>query len=232
MMRAAPLLLVLVASLSHAQTGLDMDAVLASCPNGKEWLAAEAARRRSQGSPPAIVPARPALREELLRLAREDQQARAFMVGGATPTPERIAALAASDGERLARLKQIVAESGFPRVDEVGRDGVAAAWLLVQHADLDLAFQERMLIELSGRGGREGIEPDQLALLTDRVLRAQGKPQRYGTQFDGDPGEPPVMQPVEDPDGLDARRAAMHLMPITTYACVLRHMYARPASSR
>jgi hypothetical protein len=227
-MRAAPLLSLLLVTGSHAQPGLDMDAVLAECPGGKQWVDAEQARRRSEGPPPSLTPAEPALREELLRMGREDQQARAFMAGGASPTSAETIALASSDAERLARLKRTVAERGFPRARDVGRDGVAAAWLLVQHADNDPAFQQRMLAELSGWSAGDGIERDQIALLTDRVLRALGKPQRYGTQFVGGADEPLTMQPMEDRAGLDARRATMHLMPIATYTCVLRRMYAAP----
>lgn len=233
MIRAAPILLAMLAAPAlRAQSGLDMDAILTACPGGKAWLQAEQARRRAEGPPPPVAPADPALREELLRLVREDQQARAFMSQGTSPAGDRLAALAASDGERLARLKRIVGERGFPHARDVGRDGVAAAWLLLQHADSDPAFQQRMLAELSGRKGDDAIEPEQIALLTDRVLRAQGMPQRYGTQFSGNPGEPLAMQPVEDPAGLDARRARMHLMPAATYACMLQHRYGAPAPGR
>lgn len=76
-MRAAPLLSLLLAMGSHAHPGLDMDAVLAECTGGKRWGAAEQARRRSEGPPVSPTPAEPALREELLRMAHEDQQARA-----------------------------------------------------------------------------------------------------------------------------------------------------------
>lgn len=57
-------------------------------------------------------------------------------------------------------------------------------------------------------------------MLTDRMLLAQGKPQRYGSQFLIKDGVP-TLHPTEDRVGLDARRAAMGLAPIADYACVL-----------
>lgn len=121
--------------------------------------ATEQARRAAQAAPPAAEPADPALREELLRLAREDQQARAFLERDAGEAGDADA-MVASDGLRLGRLQRIVAEGGFPRARQVARDGVAAAWLLQQHAGRDPAFQERVLAELSAREGDARVEPD------------------------------------------------------------------------
>lgn len=59
------------------------------------------------------------------------------------------------------------------------------------------------------------------------MLRAQGKPQRYGTQFDRDKAHPGVLvaQPMVDPAHVDAWRAQVGLPPSRDYACVLSKMY-------
>ena len=207
----------------------DVDAILAGCPGGAAWLAAEQARRDALRLPPESPPRQPALREQLLGMRRDDQAARSFSAQGRAPTKPEAATLEATDARHLARLQAIVRERGFPRAVDVGRDGVAAAWLLVQHADADPAFQQRVLAQLDGLGEAEGISGEQRALLTDRVLLAQGKPQRYGSQYQGGPGARPAMRPVEDPARLDQRRARMHLMPAATYACFLDRM-SRPAT--
>jgi hypothetical protein len=49
--------------------------------------------------------------------------------------------LQAVDAANTARMKRIVAERGWPGRSLVGDDGAQAAWLLVQHADHDPAFQ-------------------------------------------------------------------------------------------
>jgi hypothetical protein len=147
-----------------------------------------------------------ALRTELLELRDADQAFRAHMNE-----------LMEEEHARSARIREIVAEHGWPGRSLVGDDGASSAWLLAQHADHDPEFQARAL-ELM-RAAVEAGEADagELAYLTDRVLVAQGRPQLYGTQFrHGGP------QPIEDPEHLDERRAAVGLEPFADYATRFR----------
>ncbi len=58
----------------------------------------------------------------------------------------------------------------------------------------------------------------QLAYLTDRCRVAAGQPQVYGTQYDSDGFADNLRPyPIEDPEGLDARRAAVELEPHAEY---------------
>lgn len=156
-------------------------------------------------------------------MVRHDQAARL----GDLKDPVVWQEIAVVDARNLTRFKQIVAAYGFPDATQVGSDGFGAAWLLVQHADRDPAFQQEML-ELMIE--RNLIEGEQLAMLTDRVLRAQGKPQRYGSQFTEEAGRQ-VPQPIEEPvERLDERRAAMGMMPFADYRCAMGVMY--PATER
>jgi hypothetical protein len=70
---------------------------------------------------------------------------------------------------------------------------------------------------------RTGVRPIPEIWPTDRVLCAEGQPQRYGTLFwtGSDGTEPLQAQPVDDPDHLDERRAAIGLGPFADYE---RHM--------
>ncbi len=73
------------------------------------------------------------------------------------------------------------------------------------------------------------VSGQDVALLTDRALVGQGKPQRYGTQFVGYDNTAAIkMQPTADIGKLDARRAAIGLPPMNIYACVLRAAYGKP----
>jgi hypothetical protein len=90
----------------------------------------------------------PGLREELLHMAATDQDARQRLDchprrDGGMSEQELAAAehLQAVDAANTARMKRIVAERGWPGRSLVGDDGAQAAWLLVQHADHDPAFQ-------------------------------------------------------------------------------------------
>ena len=162
----------------------------------------------------------PGLREELLGMAATDQDARQRLDcrvhrDGAMSEPELAAAehLRAVDAANTARMKRIVAERGWPGRSLVGDDGAQAAWLLVQHADHDPAFQ-RACLELLGQAVQAGeAAARQQAYLTDRVLLAEGNQQRYGTQFTGVGGswQP---RPLTDPDHVDDRRHQVGLEPL------------------
>ena len=86
-----------------------------------------------------------------------------------------------------------------------------------------------MLPQLAALHRQGLISGQDLALLTDRTLLANNKPQRYGTQFISTDAHPEwKMQPVENISELDARRASMGMPPIKTYACVLSVAYHKP----
>ena len=86
----------------------------------------------------------PALREELLAMMAEDQ---AEMMGEVATDNYRA---------RTERLAEILGDYGWPGFDLVGEDGSLAAWVIAQHADLDLDVQQRALELL-----REAAERDQ-----------------------------------------------------------------------
>ncbi|PTL81905.1 DUF6624 domain-containing protein [Vitiosangium sp. GDMCC 1.1324] len=166
---------------------------------------------------------KPELRDELLRMVDEDQAAR--RAAGAAQfkdaaTNERMKAI---DVKNTARMKEIIAQVGWPTKTLVGERASQGAWLLVQHADLDLAFQKQCLplLEKSVEAG-EGSKKD-LAYLTDRILVAEGKPQRYGTQFHTVDGKL-VPRPIEDEATVDARRAAVGLGTMAEYNEMMQRM--------
>ncbi|OJT27444.1 hypothetical protein BO221_05590 [Archangium sp. Cb G35] len=165
----------------------------------------------------------PQLRDELLRMMEEDQAAR--RAAGAAQFKDLAAneRMKAIDIKNTARMKEIVAQLGWPTKTLVGERGAKAAWLLVQHADLDVAFQRQCLplLEKSVAAG-EG-SPKDLAYLTDRILVAEGKPQRYGTQFHTVEGKL-VPRPIEDEANVDARRAAVGLGTMAEYNAQMQRM--------
>jgi hypothetical protein len=165
----------------------------------------------------------------LTRVAR-DQAVRdtfaAQLRTGGTLTPELLASLRAVDSANLAWLKPQLLMTGFPNRAQVGKDGVQAAALLVQHSDADPAFQAEVLplLEAAFRAG--DVTGQEVAMLTDRVAKAQGRPQRYGTQATITDGRV-IFDPIEDSTGVDARRAAMGLPPLAEYKAVLDSAYGQ-----
>lgn len=164
----------------------------------------------------------PALGRELLALAAEDQKARMTLFDDhGEPSQEELDALVALDARTTARMKEIVATHGWPGKRLVGEDAAHMAWLLVQHADADLAFQKRCLALLEQAVAAGDAEARDHAYLYDRVAVHEGRAQRYGTQF-GPDGEP---LPLEDPDAVDERRGAVGLGTMAEYKQQMRAAY-------
>jgi len=158
------------------------------------------------------------LRAELLRRVAPDQEAR---------WAHDFGAMQRADADNLPWIRQVIAEHGWPGRSDVGDDGADAAWLLVQHADADPAFQRECLGLLTAAAGRGEARRSHLALLTDRVLVAEGQPQEYGTQLRYRDGEC-VPFPVRDPERVDERRAAMALQPLADYVALVAEQERRP----
>ncbi|WP_338870109.1 DUF6624 domain-containing protein [Myxococcus stipitatus] len=167
----------------------------------------------------------PALRDELLRRMDEDQEARkALMVSNFKDEAAKVK-LREVDARNTAWLKGVVAKVGWPGRAVAGVRGAFAAWLLVQHADQDVAFQAEVLPMLEKAVARgEGSAKD-LAYLMDRVAVNTGKPQRYGTQLEEVNGR---MAPknLEDPAGVNARRASVGLGTLEEYLAGVERMRA------
>ena len=149
------------------------------------------------------------LRSELMERAARDQAARNALSPG-QEMRQWAELVEPVDRANTARMREIVGEHGWPGQHLVGEAGAHAAWLLVQHAPPD--FQEECLSLMEDAVAREDASPRDLAYLTDRVLMHRGEPQIYGTQYMVRDGVP-TLWAVQDPDGLDARRAALGLEP-------------------
>ena len=174
------------------------------------------------GNPPVKEPA---LRRELLKRVEQDQAIRNELISKGVKNPDRaiLARMQAIDAANTERMRAIVSRYGWPAPELVGRDGAEAAFLLVQHADI--AFQKEMLplVEKSYRSG--GLSGQSYALLLDRVLIGEGKPQVYGTQakrFEEWKGQEPALEPIEDEANVDKRRAEVGLSPLSEYRELLK----------
>jgi hypothetical protein len=159
-------------------------------------------------------------------MTKVDQEARSEAINTLTPESER--KVSTVDQANLQSLKRIIDRQGYPTRAMIGDDGMEALWLLVQHADDDTAFQQRVLAHYSMPTQKGQFAPWDFAMLTDRVLIHQSKPQRYATQFGERDGK---MQPgpIEDPDHIDERRASVGLGPLAEYACVIEAVYGHSA---
>lgn len=154
------------------------------------------------------------LRERLLAMAAEDERVRAELAADGSLFQGYHPRMAEVHRRNAAELVGIIAEHGWPGKGLVGEEGAHAAWLILQHAIGDPPLQRRGLELLREAEGRGEVSAWQAALLEDRVRFFEGRPQRYGTQFDWDEEGRLSPLPVEDPAGVDERRAEVGLPPL------------------
>ncbi len=95
-----------------------------------------------------------ALRAELRAMEAQDQAIRARWIAAGVGDLAWAARTRALDRRQTARLKAIIRRHGWPTAARVGQDGVRAAFLLVQHADHDLAFQRACLPQVQAAAAR------------------------------------------------------------------------------
>ena len=176
--------------------------------------------RRFAGNPAAVMPMNSFLEDPVLQaIAAENNRVQ-------QPDAALIARMQAIDSDNTARMKAIVKQYGWPGPDLVGRDGTEAAFLLIQHADHE--FQKEILPLVKDAYRAKKLSGQNYALLLDRVLVAEGKPQVYGTQAKAPglwKGHEPVLEPIEDERNVDKRRAEVGLPPLADYLKMMKQMY-------
>jgi hypothetical protein len=118
--------------------------------------------------------------------------------------------------QNLIIVKKILDEHGWPGADFIGARANRTLFLVIQHSNLEA--QEKYLPMMRDAVKKGNASPANLALLEDRVALRQGRRQIYGTQlaFDEATGESYV-EPLEDPDNVDKRRAEAGLEPLQDY---------------
>lgn len=119
------------------------------------------------------------------------------------------------DKQNQFDLDSIVATCGWPRSKIFANSAVNAAFMIVQHADLTYQLKYFPLIQKSHEIGE--IPSFVFAMLQDRILVRQGKPQLYGTQYSNGDAGLRKLGDVADPDKLNERRVSIGLPVIPGY---------------
>lgn len=131
----------------------------------------------------------------------------------------------AQDRVHTDRLKALIASHGWPKISETSERTAATAVMIANHSG-DIEFQRHVLALLEPLAKSHEARPEDYARLYDRVATIDRRPQRYGTQGTTcNAGKYAVPSDLEDPEGLDARRAAMGLQPMAEYLALLDKMY-------
>jgi hypothetical protein len=174
------------------------------------------------------VATNPSLRKELLDRVEKDQAVRTELIKAGVSTPDKalLERMKAIDEQNTKRIKEIVIQIGWPSTKLVGVDGANAAFLLVQHSDLKTQKEMLPLLKKAFQDG--DVSGQNYALLLDRVLVGEGKPQLYGTQalpFEQWTEQEPKLAPIEDEKNVDERRQKVGLPSLDEYRKLLKQVY-------
>lgn len=146
-----------------------------------------------------------ALREQLRAMVKEEQDARLAFDE---------ARIEAADAKNRPEVLRIFSKYGWVTNSLAGKDAAHDFWLLIQHQTPEI--QRRLLPPLEKAAKTGNASMSDYAYLYDRVQVDLDKPQHWGTQTKCEDGKP-VLSPVDDPAGLDARRKELFMRPIHEY---------------
>jgi len=173
-----------------------------------------------------------ALRAELLAMAERDNRVRAELAATGELFDGYNARMAAVHAEHAAALQRLIAEHGWPGRSLAGEDGAEAAWLILQHAIAHPELQRSSLPLLKASAEAGEVPPFQVAYLEDRICVFEGRPQRYGTQFDWDADGMLSPHPLQAPDRVDSYRESVGLGPLSEKVDEMRTRAAAEGEQR
>lgn len=161
----------------------------------------------------------PGVAEKLVGLKSKDQRYRRAVSLGASNDWESQRKLDLHNQEQLRDIIEVI---GWPTIRKVGNEANKVAWLIAQHADNDVEFQQQCLEMIIGAFRSYDTNASQVAYLTDRVLINLGKSQKFGTQLiikrDSAGNASSVgVKSLEDFRGLDLRRKYYGLPSLEEY---------------
>ena len=104
----------------------------------------------------------------------------------------------------------IIEKCGMPTLKEVDQKQMDAIWLGLQHSTKEIRKKYFPQIEKAVKNG--DLSKQQYALMKDRILMDEGKPQIFGSQIKNG-----KLYDLEDPKTVNERRQEMGLEPIEDY---------------
>ncbi|WP_157753781.1 hypothetical protein [Lysobacter capsici] len=123
----------------------------------------------------------------------------------------------------VQHLREILQRRPMPGVDEIGVDGVEALWLAIYRDRDDRAQQLRWaesFLETQRRvPGADGHLIRDAMEKVDDLLLIEGRPQRYGTQFDLVDGKI-ALRPIDSVQAAEAYRSEFERMPLALEICL------------
>jgi len=131
-----------------------------------------------------------------------------------------------SDSINRIQAKDILSKYGWPKLSDIGRDGQNNLWLIVQHADDDVFFQQTALSAMLKLKNTEELNLENYAYLYDRVKCNLNYKQFYGTQVNWSThGQADSFKSIIDENSIDDRRKDMGMVPLEIYALTYGFVY-------
>lgn len=117
---------------------------------------------------------------------------------------------AKEDHRNQELIISILEKCGMPTLNEVNQEQMSAIWLGLQHTENKYRIKYFPLIEKAVKNG--DLSKGQYALMKDRILMDEGKPQIFGSQIKNG-----KLYDLEKPETVNKRRQEMGLEPIEDY---------------
>jgi len=114
------------------------------------------------------------------------------------------------DSENLATVISLIENCGMPTLAEVSEIQMSAIWLVFQHSNN--ANRKKYLPMLKVAAEKGDLSKRQIAMMEDRILMLDGKPQIYGTQILND-----SLYTIIEPEKVNKRRAEIGFEPLEDY---------------
>lgn len=153
-------------------------------------------------------PTDPELKARIEAIFKGDQAVR--QTEGFDPAKMR-----AKDDEDRSAVQSILDTYGMPTFSRVGAEAATDFVVLIQHQPA--SFRERALPKLKENVDVGQAWPKDFAMMYDRSQTDQGKPEVYGVNLVCQPNGTLAPGSLVDPEHVEDRRAAIGLMPLTTY---------------
>jgi len=124
--------------------------------------------------------------------------------------------MAVADSLNLLKVAAIIDKFGWLGANEIGQSGNTTLFMVIQHSDIQTQDKYLPVMRVAAANGKAALKS--LALLEDRVALRHGNRQLYGSQVIWDMKTNHYqVAPLEAPELVDKRRAAMGLPAMAEY---------------
>jgi hypothetical protein len=120
------------------------------------------------------------------------------------------------DRQNLIKVVSLIENCGMPTIKEVSKKQMSAIWLVFQHGDNTSRKKYFPLLKKSAKNG--DLNKSNIALMQDRILMIDGKPQIYGSQISQNRETKKwELYKLENVETVDKRRAEVGLGSLKEY---------------